>query len=234
MFWELSFLLRTATVSLTSRAGAATAAATVTAATESTSHASATSSSWMGLVPIAIMTLALLFMASQVLGIGPSTSSSTASHHKNVTPVSSTKESPSTVTVPLSSIQPQSKMTMHDESNIAVPTNETLTAAQTTLPISTMTSTTSATKSATPRFRRVVATTPFPRTKYCIFIDDDPAEENGNNTDNSSLVTEEEIPNSRFQCSCAAGFLPRGILKTFGSAEAIMRLGSGQCYHKQT
>jgi hypothetical protein len=39
---------------------------------------------------------------------------------------------------------------------------------------------------------------------------------------------------SNWRCICDSGFLPPGMLKTFGSAEAVMRLGTGQCYHKQT
>jgi hypothetical protein len=36
-----------------------------------------------------------------------------------------------------------------------------------------------------------------------------------------------------WRCACEGGFLPPGMLKSFGSAEAVMRLGTGQCYHKQ-
>ncbi|KAG7344922.1 hypothetical protein IV203_032453 [Nitzschia inconspicua] len=36
-----------------------------------------------------------------------------------------------------------------------------------------------------------------------------------------------------WRCACEGGFLPPGMLKSFGGAEAIMRLGTGQCYHKQ-
>ena len=39
-------------------------------------------------------------------------------------------------------------------------------------------------------------------------------------------------PNDQWKCSCEAGFLPPGLLKSFGAAEAVMRLGTGQCYHK--
>ena len=38
---------------------------------------------------------------------------------------------------------------------------------------------------------------------------------------------------NNWRCACEGGFLPPGLLKTFGGAEAVMRLGSGQCYHKQ-
>lgn len=36
-----------------------------------------------------------------------------------------------------------------------------------------------------------------------------------------------------WRCACEGGFLPPGMLKSFGGAEAVMRLGTGQCYHKQ-
>ncbi len=39
--------------------------------------------------------------------------------------------------------------------------------------------------------------------------------------------------NDQWRCACEGGFLPPGLLKSFGSAEAMMRLGTGQCYHKQ-
>ena len=35
-----------------------------------------------------------------------------------------------------------------------------------------------------------------------------------------------------WRCACENGFLPPGLLKTFGGAEAVMRMGMGQCYHK--
>ena len=38
---------------------------------------------------------------------------------------------------------------------------------------------------------------------------------------------------NKWRCACENGFLPPGLLKTFGGAEAVMRLGYGQCYHKQ-
>ena len=39
--------------------------------------------------------------------------------------------------------------------------------------------------------------------------------------------------NNKWRCACEGGFLPPGLLKTFGGAEAVLRLGSGQCYHKK-
>ena len=44
-----------------------------------------------------------------------------------------------------------------------------------------------------------------------------------------STATDRQI----WKCACEFGFLPEGLLKTFGNAEAIMRLGVGQCYHKK-
>ena len=39
--------------------------------------------------------------------------------------------------------------------------------------------------------------------------------------------------NDQWRCACEGGFLLPGMLKSFGSANAVMRLGAGQCYHKQ-
>jgi hypothetical protein len=45
----------------------------------------------------------------------------------------------------------------------------------------------------------------------------------------------EEIPSSasNWRCACEGGFLPPGLLKSFGGAEAVIRMSTGQCYHKQ-
>ena len=54
---------------------------------------------------------------------------------------------------------------------------------------------------------------------------------------NDDDIDEEDLfamnDNSDWRCACEGGFLPPGMLKTFGSAESMMRLGTGQCYHKQ-
>lgn len=55
---------------------------------------------------------------------------------------------------------------------------------------------------------------------------------------NTDVEEEEEAEdlyktNDKWRCACQNGFLPAGMLKTFGGAEAMMRLGTGQCYHKQ-
>jgi len=58
-----------------------------------------------------------------------------------------------------------------------------------------------------------------------------------NNEENNSY----EIPpedmtngNSSWRCACEGGlFLPNTLLKSLGGAQAVFRMGSGQCYHKQ-
>ena len=50
--------------------------------------------------------------------------------------------------------------------------------------------------------------------------EDAPSADNDNNT------------NITWRCACENGFLPAGLLKNFGGAEAVMRMGVGQCYHK--
>ena len=37
--------------------------------------------------------------------------------------------------------------------------------------------------------------------------------------------------NNQWRCACEGGFLPPGML---GGAEAVFRMGTGQCYHKQS
>lgn len=40
----------------------------------------------------------------------------------------------------------------------------------------------------------------------------------------------EKGKSSNWRCACDGGFLPPGM---FGNVEAVLRMGSGQCYHKQ-
>lgn len=40
--------------------------------------------------------------------------------------------------------------------------------------------------------------------------------------------------NNQWRCACEGGFLPAGLLQSLGGAEAVFRMGTGQCYHKQT
>jgi hypothetical protein len=44
-------------------------------------------------------------------------------------------------------------------------------------------------------------------------------ETNGKNGDN-------------WRCVCETGFLPPGLLKSFGGMESVLRMSTGQCYHK--
>ena len=50
--------------------------------------------------------------------------------------------------------------------------------------------------------------------------------------DEDDLSTNNNNNNNTWRCACENGFLPPGLLKTFGGAEAVMRMGMGQCYHK--
>jgi len=53
---------------------------------------------------------------------------------------------------------------------------------------------------------------------------------NGDGNDEEESI--DDSNSNTWRCSCESGFLPPGLLKTFGGAEAMMRLGTGQCYHK--
>ena len=48
---------------------------------------------------------------------------------------------------------------------------------------------------------------------------------NGKNIDSNS-------DNNTWRCACESGFLPPGLLKSFSGVEAMVRMGTGQCYHK--
>lgn len=39
--------------------------------------------------------------------------------------------------------------------------------------------------------------------------------------------------NNNWRCACEGGFLPPGMLQKFSGMEAMFRMSSGQCYHKQ-
>ena len=45
--------------------------------------------------------------------------------------------------------------------------------------------------------------------------------------------TKETPDDTTWRCPCENGFLPPGIFKSFGSAEAMFRMGTGQYYHKR-
>ena len=52
----------------------------------------------------------------------------------------------------------------------------------------------------------------------------------GNGNANNESPKKED---NNWRCVCETGFLPPGMLKNFGSAEAMIRLGTGSCYHKK-
>ena len=42
-----------------------------------------------------------------------------------------------------------------------------------------------------------------------------------------------DVPDTnKWRCACEGGFLPPGLLKTFGRAESVYKMGVGDCYHK--
>jgi cytoskeletal protein RodZ len=57
----------------------------------------------------------------------------------------------------------------------------------------------------------------------------EPSSSTSNATTKASNV-ENGAGTSTWRCACEGGFLPAGM---FGNAEAVLRMGSGQCYHKQ-
>lgn len=78
---------------------------------------------------------------------------------------------------------------------------------------------------------------------FCIVIKDSESSENtrsskenkSNETSSKSAskIAKVEGKGRIWKCACEYGILPAGIMKTFGNAEAMMRLGVGQCYHKK-
>ena len=51
--------------------------------------------------------------------------------------------------------------------------------------------------------------------------------------DNSRKVVKQPKDSvSEWRCVCETGFLPPGLLKSFGGMEAMVRMSAGQCYHK--
>jgi len=57
----------------------------------------------------------------------------------------------------------------------------------------------------------------------------------GSSEESNGVVSQEKEQQARkvWKCACEFGFIPAGLFKTFGNAEAMMRLGVGQCYHKK-
>jgi hypothetical protein len=50
------------------------------------------------------------------------------------------------------------------------------------------------------------------------------------NGDANARETETTRTANNWRCACDGGFLPPGM---FGNMEAVLKMGSGQCYHKQ-
>jgi hypothetical protein len=48
----------------------------------------------------------------------------------------------------------------------------------------------------------------------------------------SSMSGELSVKNN-WRCACEGGFLPPGLLKTFGGVESVYKMGIGDCYHKK-
>jgi len=66
-------------------------------------------------------------------------------------------------------------------------------------------------------------------------LDKGKADNENDNEENGFKMNDGITGNNKnnWKCACEFGFLPAGMLKTFGNAEAIAKLGIGQCYHKQ-
>ena len=49
---------------------------------------------------------------------------------------------------------------------------------------------------------------------------------------NKSNTTAAKDDGNNWRCVCETGFLPPGLLKSFGGMESVVRMSTGQCYHK--
>jgi len=59
----------------------------------------------------------------------------------------------------------------------------------------------------------------------------EPAEALAENSDPVAITSEGN--NYGYRCACEGSFLPPGLMQSFSGAEAVIRMGAGQCYHKQ-
>jgi len=62
-----------------------------------------------------------------------------------------------------------------------------------------------------------------------------------NNDNVNQSIKDKEIPSGpsfgkteNWRCACDGRFLPPSLLKSFGGMEAAVKLGIGQCYHKNS
>lgn len=46
-------------------------------------------------------------------------------------------------------------------------------------------------------------------------------------------IVDENATSSNWRCACEGGFLLPGMLQSLGGAEAVVRMSTGQCYHKK-
>ena len=49
---------------------------------------------------------------------------------------------------------------------------------------------------------------------------------------NTTMADYDDPNKDQWKCVCETGFLPPGLLKSFGGMEAVFRMSTGQCYHK--
>jgi hypothetical protein len=68
--------------------------------------------------------------------------------------------------------------------------------------------------------------------------DDDDDDDNGEisievKKPQSKVEDTPDVNSTNWRCACEGGFLPPGLLQSFGGAEAVIRMSTGQCYHKQ-
>jgi hypothetical protein len=54
----------------------------------------------------------------------------------------------------------------------------------------------------------------------------------GDEKDRKNDQAQDTVSSSNWRCACEGGFLPPGMLQSLGGAEAVIRMSTGQCYHK--
>jgi hypothetical protein len=64
-------------------------------------------------------------------------------------------------------------------------------------------------------------------------VDDTGQHHRPRTTNDRSGPLSDDTPGT-WRCACQGTFLPPGLLRTLGGAEAVLRMGGGQCYHQRT
>ena len=59
-------------------------------------------------------------------------------------------------------------------------------------------------------------------------------EQKGNVILEEGKTSTKNLFDNQWRCACEGGFLPPGMLQSLGGAEAVFKMGMGECYHKQT